>query len=95
MIQCTSLVGGGGGAWSSITGGKVEMYLLFAHSSPNLKTESEAFATAFGRQPKESIISSLGRVLKVLGSWPSSLYRDYLLCGLGAEKKAMLCKQKF
>lgn len=46
----------------------------FVYSTPNLKKESEAFATAFGSQPKESIISSLGRVVKVLGSCPVTGY---------------------
>lgn len=53
----------------------MEIYLSFVHFIFNLKTESEAFATAFGRQPKESVISSLGRVVKVLGSWPHLLAR--------------------
>lgn len=68
------------------------MELPFVHSTPNLKTESEAFATAFGRQLKESIISSLGRVGKVLGSWPSSLSMNYLLSGLGAKRRTILGK---
>lgn len=57
----------------STVSGKVKMQLDFVHPIPNLKTESEAFATAFVRQPKQSVISSLGREMEAFGTRPSSL----------------------
>lgn len=33
--------------------------------------------------------------MKVFGSWPSSPDLDCLLWGLGAEKRIILCKEKF
>lgn len=57
----------------STVSGKVKVQLVFVHPIPNLKTESETFATAFVRQPKQSVISSLGREMEAFGTRPSSL----------------------
>ena len=67
--------------------------ITFAHSTPNLKIESELLPLPFLLPlSQRKIISSLRGVLKVLGSWPSPLDMDYLLCGLGAKKRTILCQ---